>query len=444
MSSAAMSGFPTFRHGVHPPERKDATHPRVIERVPFVQEYVLPLSQHIGAPSVAIVKPGQQVLRGEMIAEPGAFVSTSLHSPVTGTVKAVEPRLHPTGKMMPAIVIEADPYASQKTRPAERPNPETLSNADLVKQVQQAGLVGLGGAAFPSHVKLSLPKDRKIDIVVINGCECEPYLTCDDRLMVERPEAVIRGTEIMMNNLGVTRGYIGIEANKPEAAEVLKALAPSSIEVAVVQVKYPQGAEKMLIDAILKQRVPSGGLPLDINILTNNVATTAALADWFDEGVPLIERVVTVTGPGIPHPRNLLVPLGTPVSSIVDYCGGLRKETKQVVMGGPMMGMPQKSLDVPVMKGTSGILALTSVFQENVQEYPCIRCARCLEACPMFLNPTRLAQLAKFKRVEGLQDYHAFDCFECASCSFVCPSNIPLVQWIRVGKALVREAQSKQ
>ena len=443
MSSAALSGFPTFRHGVHPPEQKDATHPRAIERVPFVQEYVLHLSQHIGAPSVAIVKPGQQVARGEMIAEPAAFVSTSLHSPVTGTVKAVDPRLHPTGKMLPAIVIEADPYASQKTRPAERPKPETLSNADLVKQVQQAGLVGLGGAAFPSHVKLSLPKDRKIDIVVINGCECEPYLTCDDRLMVERPEAVIRGTEIMMNNLGVTRGYIGIEANKPEAAEVLKALAPSSIEVAVVQVKYPQGAEKMLIDAILKKRVPSGGIPLDIDILTNNVATTAALADWFDDGVPLIERVVTVTGPGIPHPRNLLVPLGTPVSSIVDYCGGLRKETKQIIMGGPMMGMPQKSLDVPVMKGTSGILALTSVFQENVQEYPCIRCARCLEACPMFLNPTRLAQVAKFKRIEKLQDYHVFDCFECASCAFVCPSNIPLVQWIRVGKALVREAQSK-
>jgi len=444
MSSAALSSFPTFRHGVHPPEQKDATHPRAIERVPFVQEYVLHLSQHIGAPSVAIVKPGQQVLRGEMIAEPAAFVSTSLHSPVTGTVKAVEPRLHPTGKMLPAIVIEADPYASQKTRPAERPKPETLSNADLVKQVQLAGLVGLGGAAFPSHVKLSLPKDRKIDIVVINGCECEPYLTCDDRLMVERPEAVIRGTEIMMNNLGVTRGYIGIEANKPEAAEVLKALAPSSIEVAVVQVKYPQGAEKMLIDAVLKKRVPSGGIPLDIDILTNNVATTAALADWFDDGVPLIERVVTVTGPGIPHPRNLLVPLGTPVSSIVDYCGGLRKGTKQIIMGGPMMGMPQKSLDVPVMKGTSGILALTSVFQENVQEYPCIRCARCLEACPMFLNPTRLAQVAKFKRIEKLQDYHVFDCFECASCAFVCPSNIPLVQWIRVGKALVREAQSKQ
>ncbi|UCF36409.1 MAG: electron transport complex subunit RsxC [Acidobacteriota bacterium] len=434
----------TFRHGVHPPENKEATECRSIERVPFVREYVLPLSQHIGAPSVATVRAGERVLRGQQIAKPGGFVSTTLHTPVTGTVKAVEPRLHPNGKMMPAVVIEADPFASQKVEPAERPSPDGISNKQLVEEVQKAGLVGLGGAAFPSHVKLSLPKDRKIEFVVINGCECEPYLTCDDRLMAERPEAVIRGTEIMMKNLGADRGYIGIEANKPEAAARLREVAPASIEIVVVQVKYPQGAEKMLIDAIMKREVPSGGLPLDIEVLTNNVGTAAAVADWFDRGVPLIERVVTVTGPGIPHPRNLMVPLGTPVSTIVEYCGGLTENTRQVIMGGPMMGMPQKSLDVPVMKGTSGILALTSVFQETAQEYPCIRCARCLEACPMFLNPTRLAQLARFEKIESLEEYHAMDCFECASCSYVCPSNIPLVQWIRMGKAMLREAKSKQ
>jgi len=404
----------------------------------------MPLSQHIGAPSEPIVKVGQRVFRGEMIAKPGGFVSTSLHSPVTGVIRAVEPRLHPTGKMMPAIVVEADPYASQKVRSAKPPAPETLSNKELVDQVQKAGLVGLGGAAFPSHVKLALPADRKIEFVVVNGCECEPYLTADDRGMVERPEAVVRGTLIMMQNLGTSRAFIGVEANKPAAISALRKVVPAEIEVIAVQVKYPQGAEKMLIDAVLKREVPSGGLPLDIQILTNNVGTTAALADWFDHGIPLIERVVTVAGPGIPQPRNLLVPLGTPVSMIVEYCGGVKEETRQVIMGGPMMGMPQKNLDVPVMKGTSGILALTSVFQEKVQEYPCIRCSRCLEACPMFLNPTRLAQVARAERVDLLPKYHVMDCFECASCSYICPSNIPLVQWIRMGKAMVREAQSKQ
>jgi electron transport complex protein RnfC len=248
----------------------------------------------------------------------------------------------------------------------------------------------------------------------------------------------------MMDNIGAKIAYIGIESNKPRAIDSLKKVVPPDIEVVVVETKYPQGAEKMLIQAILKREVPSGGLPLDIGILTNNVGTTAALADWFDEGIPLIERVVTVTGPGVRSPRNLMVPLGTPVSTIVEYCGGLKEETRQVVMGGAMMGMPQKSLDVPVMKGTSGIIALTSVFQETAQEYPCIKCGRCLEACPMFLNPTRLAQLAKYEQIDSLMDYHLMDCFECASCSYSCPSNIPLVQWIRIGKALVREAQSKK
>ncbi|GAB4241398.1 MAG: electron transport complex subunit RsxC [Acidobacteriota bacterium] len=442
-AAAVMKRLPTFRHGVHPPEMKEATEHRPIERMPFVREYVLPLSQHIGAPSVAVVKPGQRVVRGQLIAEPGAFVSTALHSPVTGTVKAIEPRFHPNGKMMPAIVIEADPFSSQQVIPHEVPEPSRLSNPDMVKQVQAAGLVGMGGAAFPSHVKLSLPEGRRIEFVVINGCECEPALTCDHRLMVERPEAVIRGTKILLEHLKAKRAYIGVEANKLDAAEALRKVAPPEIQVVVVQVKYPQGAEKMLIDAVLHREVPSGGIPLDIQILTNNVATTAALADWFDHGIPLVERVVTVTGPGVVHPRNLLVPLGTPVRALIEYCGGLRPEAKQIIMGGPMMGMPQKSLDVPVLKGTSGIVALTRAYYAEAIEYPCIRCARCLEACPMFLNPTRLAHLAKHERVEELREYHALDCFECGSCSYVCPSNIPLVQWIRVGKALVREAAKK-
>ncbi|MFH1964577.1 MAG: electron transport complex subunit RsxC [Acidobacteriota bacterium] len=446
MANAAFQNeeFKTFKHGVHPSENKGATSFRAIERVPFVKEYVMPLSQHTGAPSVSIVCAGQEVLRGERIADPGGFVSTTLHSPVTGRVTSLGPRLHANGKMMPAITIEADPYASQRAQPQERPDPAKLDNRAFAKQLQDAGLVGLGGAAFPSHVKVQIPEGKKIEYVVINGVECEPYLTCDDRLMVERPEAVIRGTQLLMDNTGARKAFIGIEANKPDAVEALRALAPRGIVISPLQVKYPQGAEKMLIKALLGLEVPSGGLPLDLDVLTNNVGTTAAIADWFDRGVPLIERVVTVTGPGIPHPRNLLVPLGTPLSALIEYCGGLRKETKQLIMGGPMMGMTQKSLDVPVMKGTSGLLALTRVFQADIREYPCIKCGRCLESCPMFLNPTRLANLARMKVVDKLADYNLMDCFECASCSYTCPSNIPLVQWIRIGKVMAREAQNKK
>ena len=446
MANAAFQNeeLKTFRHGVHPSENKERTSSRAIERIPFVKEYVMPLSQHIGAPSVPVVSVGQEVLKGERIADPGGFVSTTLHSPVTGRVTSLGPRLHANGKMMPAVTIEADPYASQRTQPQDRPDPAKLDNRAFAKQLQDAGLVGLGGAAFPSHVKVQVPEGKKIEYVVINGVECEPYLTCDDRLMVERPEAVLRGTQLLLNNTGAKKAFIGIESNKPEAVESLRALAPKEIEIVPLEVKYPQGAEKMLIKALLGKEVPSGGLPLDLDVLTNNVGTTAAIADWFDRGIPLIERVVTVTGAGIPHPRNLLVPLGTPVSALIDYCGGLRRETKQLIMGGPMMGMTQKSLEVPVMKGTSGLLALTRVFQADTREYPCIKCGRCLEACPMYLNPTRLAQLSRMKVVDKLMDYNLMDCFECASCSYTCPSNIPLVQWIRIGKTMAREAQNKK
>ncbi|HSR67660.1 MAG TPA: electron transport complex subunit RsxC [Acidobacteriota bacterium] len=447
MSSAAHQlHSTTFRHGVHPPQRKDATKRRPIERFPFVEEYVMPLSQHIGAPSVALVRAGDEVKRGQLIAKAGGFVSTTLHAPVSGRVKAVEPRPHPTGKMMPAIVIEADPYSSQRIDPSAAVDPAALSNQEVVQSVQMAGLVGLGGAAFPSHVKLSMQPDRPVRQVVINGCECEPYLTCDARLMAERPEAVLRGTEILMQALSAEQGWVAVEDNKPEAIEALRQAAaafPRPVEIAGLEVKYPQGAEKMLIEALLGTRVPPGGLPLDIGVLVNNVATTAAMADWFDRGIPLVERVVTVTGEGISRPRNLLVPLGTPVSALVEYCGGLHTDTRQVIMGGPMMGMAQKNLDVPVLKGTSGILAFTEVLPGRDIEYPCIRCGRCLEACPMFLNPTRLAQLARVDAVQELEALHVLDCFECASCSYICPSNIPLVQWIRMGKNMVREAKKR-
>lgn len=443
MSNLALPlGGRTFRHGVHPEEHKEATEACAIRRVPFVDEYLLPLNQHIGAPARAIVRAGQKVERGQLIAESVGFVSTALHAPVTGTVKAVELRAHPSGKRLETIVIVTDPYSSQKIKPLELLS-EDADQAAKIAYIQKGGLVGMGGAAFPTHVKLKVPEGKRVSFVILNGCECEPYLTCDHRVMVERPEAVIRGLELIMELTGAERGYVGVELNKPDAIEALKAaVGERKIEVVGLTVKYPQGAEKMLIDAILKKEVPSGGLPLDLEIVVQNVATSAAIADLFDAGEPLVERAVTVTGPGVNRPANVMVPIGTSVREVIEHCGGLTPDAAQVVLGGPMMGQAQKSLDVPVTKGTSGILVLTKT-SKIVQEEPCIRCGRCLEACPMFLNPSRLAQLARAELPDELKEVHVLDCFECASCSFSCPSHIPLVQLIRVGKALVRQKDAK-
>jgi electron transport complex protein RnfC len=437
-SSLSLGKASSFRHGIHPDEMKEMTNALPVERLPFVEEYVLHLSQHTGAPSRPLVAAGMKVERGQMIAAPDGYISTALHAPVTGVVRAIELRPHPNGQRMPAIVIGIDPYASQRFRPPVQPEEPPIN--EVPRLVQEAGIVGLGGAAFPSHVKLRLPEGKKAEFVILNGCECEPHLTCDHRVMVERPGAVVRGLRRIMSQVDAKRGYIGIELNKPDAIEALREAVgdDDTIEVVPLKVKYPQGAEKMLIDAIFHKEVPSGKLPLDLEIVVNNVGTAVAMTDLFESGQPLIERVVTVTGPGIRRPANLLVPLGTPLKALIDHCGGLSPETKQVIMGGPMMGLAQKRLDVPVIKGISGVLALTAPAAIR-EEDPCIRCGRCLEACPMFLNPSRLALSARFEQVEGLIEHNVMDCFECASCSFSCPSNIPLVQLIRVGKAMVRK-----
>jgi len=430
-----------FAHGVHPEGFKERTADLPTQRMPFVGRYVMPLNQHLGAPAIPLVEVGDRVRRGQLIAEPGAFVSTSLHSPVTGRVTAIGNRRFPGGVFAQSIEIETDPYATQRLDPRRPLDWRNLTGEDFVAQVQHAGIVGMGGAAFPSHVKYSIPEGQRIDHLLVNGAECEPFLTNDHRLMVERPDALLRGIEIILHNLGAREATIGVELNKPEAITALEShLKPSQpISVVPLQVKYPQGAEKMLIKAIYNKEVPAGELPRDLGIAVNNVGTVVAIADWFETGAPLIERILTVSGPGVVNPSNLIVPLGTPVREVLNYCGGLRDDAIELVMGGPMMGMPIASLDVPVLKGTSGILAFTKGGNFRPREYPCIRCGRCLEACPYFLNPSRLARLAKARLYEEMQNYFVMDCVECGSCTYACPSRIPIVQLIRTAKSQLRQ-----
>jgi len=443
MSVAEIVG--SFRNGVHPHENKDQTEHFPIARMAFGKTFTLPLSQHLGAPSKPIVKVGESIFRGQLLAEAGGYVSANLHSPVDGTVVAIGPRRHPRGDLSTCIEIEADPYSPQQINALQNADPLTMTTDEFVASIQQSGLVGLGGAAFPTHVKYKLPEGKNCEHLAINGCECEPYLTCDHRTMVERPEAVVRGITIAAKILGAKKTSVGIEKNKPDAISAMQEATKDfdNIQIFPLKVKYPQGAEKMLIKAIYGIEVPAGKLPLDVGVVVNNVATMTQFADWFDEGVPLIERVVTVAGTAIERPANLIIPVGTSVREVLEFCG-LNKNTQQVIMGGPMMGMPLSSLDVPVLKGTSGLLAFTEAPKGHKDTLACISCGQCLEACGYFLNPARLAKLAQARHWEELDDFYVNDCMECGACSWVCPSSIPIVQLIRTGKGALRELKASQ
>jgi Na+-translocating ferredoxin:NAD+ oxidoreductase subunit C len=437
----------TFQHGIHPEDYKEFSSQCLVERMPFVDEYILPLGQHIGAPSISVVRKGEEVKRGQLIANPGGYVSVGLHSPVDGTVTAIELAENITGQMVQSIRIKTNSFSHQQlTQPLPKA-PEEMNSKEFIQSVQIAGIVGLGGAAFPAHVKFSIPEGKSCRYIILNGCECEPFLTSDHRTMVEQPEEVIDGIEILQHFVKAEKVFIGIEANKPDAIKILTEKIKEKklqVEVIPLQVKYPQGAEKMLITAILKKEVPSGKLPLDIETLVSNIGTIAAISNWFRKGLPLIERIVTITGTAIKRPANLLVPIGTPMNDVVDYCGGITGNASRILLGGPMMGMVQKSLNTPVVKGTSGILVLTDKEVYPLDEYSCIRCGRCVDACPMFLNPSLLGLLAKKGLWEEMEENYVFDCFECGSCSFVCPSAIPLVQSFRVAKGLLRERKIKE
>ncbi len=436
----------TFKHGIHPRDYKHFTRDLPIERMPFVREYVLPLSQHAGAPSRPVVKRGERVFRGQLIAEPAAFVSAALHAPVRGVVAAVEPREHPAGKMVDAIVIQRDPHSPQTLFNEHPIDWSALTPSELLEIIRLGGFVGLGGAAFPTHVKYAIPEGKYARFFFVNAAECEPFLTTDYRIMLERYPHIFSGIRVILKILGSEKAYIGVEDNKQEAIALLRETMPSDLpcEVVPLKTKYPQGAEKMLIEAVLHREVPSGRLPIDVEVVVNNVGTVAAIGELFAYNQPLIERVVTITGPGIHRPANLLVPIGTRLSDVIAHCGGMKDNVRQVLFGGPMMGMPQRSLDVPIMKGTSGVLFLTDGEVVPRQEYPCIHCMKCVDACPMYLNPSLLGMLARVRRYEDMLEHYIMDCIECGSCSYVCPSNIPLVQRFRVAKALLREKMARE
>ncbi|MGB5833492.1 MAG: electron transport complex subunit RsxC [Thiohalocapsa sp.] len=426
----------SFSHGIHPQAFKDGTEALPTQRMPFVDRYVLPLHQNLGASPKPIVEVGQRVCRGEVIAEPDAFVSCALHAPVTGWVRALGRRRFPDGRYDQAIEIEADPYATQRLSVAPPPDWRSLTLEDLVSVVQRSGIVGLGGAALPAHVKYSLRDGLKIQHLIANGAECEPYLTNDHRVMVERPEALLQGLEILHTLLGADETIIGIELNKPDAIDGLRRLIGDDQRFRVVplRVKYPQGDSKMMIRSILGIEIPAGLHAADLGIIMNNVSTIAAIADYFETGMPYIDRRVTVSGSGIPRPANLLVPIGTPVREVLRYCGGLGDDTREVIMGGPMMGIPLASLDAPILKTSSGLLAFTRTETARPTEYACIRCGRCVEACPYFLNPSRLARMAKARMYQEMKHAQVMECVECGSCTYSCPSGIPIVQLIRSAK----------
>ncbi|MDJ0908845.1 MAG: electron transport complex subunit RsxC [Woeseiaceae bacterium] len=438
----------TFRHGIHPPEEKDATNHLAIRRFPFAPVLIVPLNQHLGKPAVPIVREGEEVVRGQTIAEADGFMSVAMHAPASGTVRRIMLAPSVGGVMVESIYIEPLPAASQEVDDGEPCDVESATPEEIVTAIQKAGIVGLGGAAFPTHVKLRPPEGKEVDTLLINGVECEPYLTTDHRVMLEQTEDVFLGIRYLLKATGAPRAIIAVEGNKRDAVQKLERALPEDlpISVEVCPVKYPQGAEKMVIKALLDREVPSGGLPIDIGAICVNVATTAEIGRLLPLGRGIQERVITIGGPGIRHKGNYRIPIGTTVRFALETTG-VTGDLSRVFLGGPMMGAAVSNLDVPITKGTSGITAFTTAETNEStghrEIYPCIKCARCVEACPLYLNPSQLGLLAKNELYQEMKDdFHLMDCFECGSCTYVCPAHIPLVQYFRLAKKMVRKLEA--
>jgi Na+-translocating ferredoxin:NAD+ oxidoreductase subunit C len=426
--------------GVHPPENKlSAGQP--IEVMPLPKTVSIPLSQHLGVPAVPVVAKGDQVLAGQLIAKGEAFISANIHASVAGTVAKIDEVVDSSGYRRKAIIInvEGDQWVDGVDLDTSLVKECSLSPEEIVKKVNEMGIVGMGGATFPSHVKLMVPKGKKAEYLIINGVECEPYLTSDHRLMLEKGEEMLVGISIQMKALGVEKAIIGIENNKPDAIEHLRKLVKDypGVSVEPLQVKYPQGGEKQLIKALINREVPSGKLPIEVGCVVHNVGTAFAVYEALQKNKPLVERVVTVTGKDLAKPCNLLARIGTPISELVAAAGGLPESTGKVVNGGPMMGKALNDLNAPVTKGTSGILVFSRAETPRRPLHNCIRCARCVSICPMGLEPVLLAVLSDRKRFDECEEERIMDCIECGSCLYICPSGRPLLDQIRVGKAQV-------
>lgn len=431
----------TFKKGgVHPAENKLSANSAIIA-AEIPKQATIPLGQHIGAPASPIVKKGDTVKVGQVIAQSSGFVSANIHSSVSGTVAKIEDTVDSSGFKRPAIIInvEGDEWLDEIDRSTNIVKEIKLAAEDIINKVKEAGIVGLGGATFPSHIKLSPPPGKTAEVLIINGVECEPYLTADHRLMLEKGEEMIIGTQILMKAIGVTKAYIGIENNKPDAIKHLQGICKSynGIEVTPLKVKYPQGGEKQLIKAVINREVPSGALPIEVGAVVHNVATAYAVYEAIQKNKPLFERVVTVTGKSLSKPSNLLVRVGTPTSQLVEMAGGLPEDTGKIVSGGPMMGKALSSLEVPISKGSSGVLLFKDEEASRRPIEPCIRCGKCVSVCPMGLEPYLLMTLAEKQIWDETEKEKAMDCIECGSCMYNCPADRPLLDYIRLGKATV-------
>ena len=435
VKSVRESRLAGYYGGVHPSERKEFTEHLPLVRFPEPEEVVIPLSMHAGAPANPVVQVGDTVKVGQKIGEAAAFISSPIHSSVSGTVVAIEPHGHATRGECLSVVIRSDGKNTLDESVKPLKSLDELTPDEIVEIVREAGIVGMGGAGFPTSVKLKPPKP--IDTILLNGCECEPYLTADHRVLLEFADDVIYGLKAIIKTVNAEKGLIVIEDNKPDAIELMQAKTADcdNIEVVVAKTKYPQGAEKMLIKRVMGRQVPRGGLPADVGCVVSNISTTKAISDAIRKGMPLIERVVTVTGERIKNPGNYIVKIGTNTKDLIDYCGGLVGDDITIKAGGPMMGFVLNDTNVPIMKGSNGIIAVET---DHSVEQPCIKCGRCVDVCPMELTPLYFAKYADEENWQGMKDRNVMDCVECRSCEYICSSKIPLVAKIKAGKNAVR------
>lgn len=436
----------SFRGGVHPPEFKELTENCAFVTMPIPDQIILPLSQHLGKEASPQVKKGDDVLPGQLIAQAEGFISAPVHTSVAGKVISLGKEQTSSGFPKDSVVIKTNGTIEAERFLLPALDPETITSDEIRERVALAGIVGQGGAAFPTSVKLTPPKDKVIEVVILNGCECEPYLTRDYRFMIERSDDLISGLKLIMKALGVKRGVIGIEDNKPDAIKLLedKVQYEDGLEVVSLKTKYPQGAEKMLIKAVTGKEVPPGKLPMDVGAVIQNIGTAVSVHDAVVKGEVLTTAALTVSGKGIKIPQNLIVPVGTPIQNVIDFCGGVTDDAVKIVVGGPMMGNAQFDLNAPVMKATSGILVLTKDEVTENPETPCLRCGQCVGACPLNLLPTKLSRYSQLQKYEDAEGAGITVCMECGTCAYTCPANIPLVQWIRLGKQKVIEIQKKR